>query len=539
MAHLTDRTLQRSDTLRFPWRFSWAQFLSIGIVPFLLLPIIYLIVRAAGVGEDGLAYLLRPRTLQIAGNSLLLMVTVTLSAGVLGTVWAWLTTRTDLPFARFWLIVGLLTMVIPSYLGATTYLSMFGEQGILQSWLEPLGVERLPDIRGFFGAWFTLTLFTYPYVVLTMRAAFLNTDRALDEAGRSLGLAQHEVFRRITLPQLRPALTAGMTLVALYTLSDFGAVATMRFNAFTRAIYLQYTSSFDRERAALLAIMLIAMVLGLLFIERIFRSNQQPNYRAGTGAKRILKKTPLGRWRYPALAFCSVTILIGVVVPLATMVFWLTTRVYIDAVPVDMAELLQNTVSVSVLAALVTTACAIPIAIIAERRPNTINHWIVRLAHVGYVLPGIVIGLSLVFFATQATPSIYQTQIILVLGYTIHFIPLSIGVTRAVLTQINPNLLESARSLGIPKWRSYWRVMLPLARTGILAGSALVFLNVMKELPITLILRPIGFRTLSIRIWESYEEAMLVLIGQPGIWLIFISALALVVILWRDRQENT
>src|SRR5690606_4635797 len=200
-----------------------------------------------GAGEAGLAYLLDGRTLKVISNSLLLTGAVVAAAALIGVPFAWLTARTDLPFRRFWLVAGLLTMVIPSYIGAMMYIAAFGPRGLLQSLLEPFGVQSLPSIYGFWGAWLSITLFTYPYVVLPVRAALLNMDPALDESARSLGMNRWKVFWRVTLPQLRPAMATGMLLTALYTLSDFGAVALMRYDAFTRVIYLQYTSSFDRN----------------------------------------------------------------------------------------------------------------------------------------------------------------------------------------------------------------------------------------------------------------------------------------------------
>jgi iron(III) transport system permease protein len=501
-----------------------------------LLPLAYLVMRAVGAGTEGLDYLLRERTLKIVLNSLVLVVTVTAGATLIGVPFAWLTARTDLPLRRMWLVLGLLTMVVPSYLGAMTYVATFGPKGILQGLLETLiGLERLPDIRGWFGAWLSITLITYPFVVLPVRAALLNTDPALEEAAHGLGLSRWQVFRRVTLPQLRPALAAGMLLSALYALSDFGSVAVMRYNVFTRAIYLQYTSSFNRERAALLALVLIVFTLVLIYLEhRASRKSQ--NYRIGTGAGRQLKVVRLGRWRLPALAFCATLVTIGVLVPVGVLLSWLTGRVMIDSVPVNMPELMLNTVGVSSIAALVVAGVAVPLAMLANNGKRG-NRWLVSLSYTGNVLPGIVIALALVFFAANYLPAWYQTMPVLILGYATRFLPLSVGSTRSALTQINPRLQEAARCLGLQPWQVALKITVPLARSGILAGAALVFLSVMKELPVTLILSPIGMRTFATRIWSVYEEAMLVLIGGPGLLLMAASAVGLFLILWRDKRQ--
>ena len=532
-AHVFHWPIGAKSRLRIPTLF---ECFGILVALLMLLPLAYLLLRAAGAGADGVEYLLRERTLQIIVNSLVLVVTVVGAGVLIGVSFAWLTTRTDLPLRRLWLVLGLLPMVIPSYLGAVTYVAAFGPKGMLQGWLEVLiGLDRLPEIRGWFGAWLALTLFTYPYIVLPVRAALLNTDPALEDAARSLGLNRWQVFRRVTLPQLRPALAAGVLVTALYTLSDFGAVAIMNYNAFTRAIYLQYTSSFNREHAALLALVLVALTLGLLYLEGRINS-QAHNYRAGTGTRRQLRTQRLGRWRWPSLAFCAGLIGLGVLVPVGVLTYWLVSRVRDPRLPADMIELTSNTVAVSGLAALVVAVVAIPLALLAVRYPSRWSRWLVNLSYTGNALPGIVVGLALVFFAANYLPVWYQTVPLLIFGYATRFLPFSLGATRSALTQINPRLEEAARSLGLRPWQVTLRVTVPLARAGILAGAALVFLSSMKELPTTLMLAPIGTRTLATRIWSVQTEAMLSLIGEPGLLLMAASALGLAIILWRDQH---
>ena len=204
-----------------------------------------------------------------------------------------------------------------------------------------------------------------------------------------------------------------------------------------------------------------------------------------------------------------------------------------DQVP--LATLVQNTVGVSVVSALVGSAAALPLALLAVRAASRFDRWLVKLAYAGNVLPGIVIALALVFFASQHMLSLYQTLPLLILGYAIRFLPYSIGATESAFEQINPRFEESARSLGLTAREALLRITVPLARAGILAGLALVFLNVMKELPITLILRPIGFRTFATRIWSAYDEAFLSSIALPGLVLILVSATVLFVILRHEK----
>ncbi len=510
-----------------------AQAVSLAVVAVVMIPIVYLFLGALSAGTDGVDYLIRARTLRIVGNSIALMLSATLLATLIAVPFAWLTSRSDLPWRRTWLVLGLAAMVIPSYLTAVTYAEAFGPKGILQSVLEPFGVERLPGIKGFAGAALTLTVVTFPYIVLPVRAAFLHCDRSLEEAGQSLGLNRWGVFRQIIMPQLRPALSAGMLMTALYCLSDFGAVAVMQFNAFTRAIFIQ-TESYRMDKASVLALLLVGMTMVLLLLHSRMQLRGR-HYRVGTGASRHLEAQPLGKWKAPALLFCASVVFLGVVIPLLVLFSWLVGHTITDPVHVPLTLLLHNTVGVSAIAALVVTLAAFPLALLAARGASHFNRWLVNLAYAGNVLPGIVIALALVMFATQNMLSIYQTLSLLIIGYAIRYLPFSVGATESAFAQINPRYEEAARSLGLSPWAALARITVPLARGGILAGLALVFLNVMKELPTTLILRPIGFRTFATRIWSAYDEAFLSSIALPGLVLILVSALALAIILRREE----
>lgn len=517
------------------WRVNPLRALTLAIIAVVLLPILYLVVRAVGTGADGLAYLLDGRTLAVVWNSLALMVAVMLASALIGVPFAWLTARTNLPLRRFWLIGGMLTMVIPSYIGAMMYIQAFGPRGLLFDLLHPLGVDSIPSIYGFFGAWLAITLFTYPYIVLPVRAALLNTDPALEESARSLGLSRWHVFRRVTLPQLRPALGVGMLLTALYTLSDFGAVALMRYDAFTRVIYSQYTNSFDRSRAALLALVLVGVTVGLLILERKLAAANK-NYRAGTGCQRKHQPVSLGRWTLPALIFCALLVGVGVVTPVGLLIAWIAQAAALgrlDALPLVQPTL--NTAGASAIAALVVGVVALAPAFLAARSTHKRDAWLVQLTYMGNVLPGLVVALAFVFFAANFLPGLYQTLPVLILGYATRFLPLGIGATRSALTQINPRIEEAARGLGLRSAQVLIRVTVPLAKTGILGGMALVFLSAMKELPTTLLLAPTGFATLPVEIWSANASAHFLQIGAPALLLVIVSAFSLVFMLRREK----
>ncbi len=507
--------------------------LSAMIVALVMIPLAYLVLRAGESGAEGIEYLLRPRTLTIFVNSLVLTVVVVAASGVIGVTFAWLTSRAQLPFRRFILVLGLLPMVIPSYIGALTLVAAFSPVGYLQQMLEPLGVRRLPDIYGLFGAAFAITLFTYPYFVLPVRAALLNLDGSIEEAAASLGCSRWEIFRRVVLPALRPSIAAGAVLTALYTLSDFGAVMVMRYSA----IYVAYNSSFDRNRAALLALVLVVCTLCLTWFERR-ATNSIHTYRTGKGMSRSPKQVSLGVWRIPAMVFLGCLIGIGVILPVAILLGWATNPNVSSPINMNMGVASWNAITSSGVTALVVALAAMPLALLAHRSKTGASQTLVGIAYIGNALPGIVIGLALVFFGANAFPVLYQTLPLLVLGYSIRFLPYGIASTRSALSGMSPSLDEAAQSLGLSSWRTLVRVTLPLVGTGIIAGMGLVFLNTMKELPTTLMLAPIGFVTPATRIWMASESGQLALIGQPGLVLIALSCLGLALLLWRDSPKR-
>ena len=232
------------------------------------LPLVYLVFRALDNGPSEVVEVaFRGKTLAVLARSFALAAIVTAASVAVAVPLAWLTVRTDLPGRRAWAILAALPLVVPSYVGGFVLVSVLGPRGFAQGALSPLGVERLPEIYGLPGAALALTLFSYPYVFLTVRGALRGMDPALEEASRSLGSGVLATFFRVTLPQLKPAVVAGALLVALYSLSDFGAVSLLQFDSFSREIYTQYRSAFDRTPAAILALMLVALTAAILALE--------------------------------------------------------------------------------------------------------------------------------------------------------------------------------------------------------------------------------------------------------------------------------
>ena len=498
----------------------------------------YLAVRTLGAGPEAWDLIARPRMLFILLRTLALIASVTAACILLALPLAWLTVRTDLPFRRFWSVALLLPLVIPSYVGGLVVLAALGPRGMLQQVLHPLiGLERLPDINGFPGSFLVLTLLSYPYVLLTIQAAMWRLDPSLEETARALGSNSWTAFRKIIFPLLRPSIAAGGLLVALYTLSDFGAVSLLRYETFTWAIFVQYDSGFDRTLGAVMSLVLVAVALGLVGLEGMTRSRSR-YYRSGEGAARPATVVRLRRWKGPALALCLAVVLAGLALPAAVLLFWLVRGVIAGEPFLLLWGPLRNSLYASALAAVAAVAAALPIAVLTVRFPGLLSALLERVSYVGFALPGIAVALGLVFFGANYALFLYQTLALLVLAYVVLFLPAALGATRASLLQMNPNLEQAARGLGRSPLGVLSTITFPLVRPGILAGAALVFLLTMKELPATLILGPIGFNTLATSVWAATSEAFFARAAAPALLLVLASGLALVFLTQRQQQPS-
>ncbi|MFC6906492.1 iron ABC transporter permease [Halalkalicoccus tibetensis] len=499
------------------------------VIAFLVIsPMFWLLWRASTV-DPARAYglIVSSQTATITLNSVLLMLAVTLFSILLGVPLAVLTTRTDLPYPRFWTVVAALPLVIPSYIGAIAFVSMFGSGGQIDS----LFGMTIPRVDGLRGATFIITLYTYPYVFLTTRAALLSMDSSLVDAARTLNAGRLDAFRRVTLPQIRPGIAAGALLAGLYAISDFGTPAFMGAGVFTSTIYWEF-SGFAVEYAALLALQLIAIVAVVLVIEAGIGSDEDAS--GATGAGGAIR---LGAWKWPAMGFVSLIGIVTLVVPVAIFTNWLVRSVG-DPIPAleFQAEFAANSVYLALLAALVACAFALPVAYYSGRSNSLVARVLERATYVGFAVPGVVIGLALVFLGTRTLPSFYRQGVwLLVFAYVVRFLPQAVGTVRSSVLQVDTATLEAARTLNAGPLETFRRVTLPLILPGVIAGGILVFLTTMKELPMTLMLQPIGMDTLVIVIWGAQNALAYRYAAVPALLLVLISGLTMVVLL---RQEG-
>jgi iron(III) transport system permease protein len=451
------------------------------------LPLVYLVIRATDRGWEGArATLVRPRTVELTIRSLELAAIVTVLTLAIGLSLAWLVTRTDLPLRRAVQVAAGLPLALPSFVSAWSWIGF------------------RPGLAGRSGAVLVLTSISYPYVYLPAMAALRRCDPALEDTARSLGHGRWSVFRRVTFPQVRPAAVGGGLLVGLYVLSDFGAVATMRYQVLTHAIYTSYRASFDRTPAAVLGCVLAALTLLIVMAEHRTRRHHLVA-RVGGGATRSQPVVHLGPWRWPLLAVPATVVGVSLGVPAWGMFRWFS-RGSSRADPAELWTAVGNTLQVSALAAVAVVALVTPVAVLSVRHPGPLARTAERAAYAGHALPGVVIGLSLVFFGIRVVPSLYQRLPLLVVAYVVLFMSLGLGAIQAAVAQVPPSLEDVARTLGRGPMRAWTTVTLRLSAPGLGAAATLVFLTAMKELPAALFLRPTGFDTLSTRLWSHVSS---------------------------------
>ncbi|MCI2956532.1 ABC transporter permease subunit [Agromyces atrinae] len=463
-------------------------------------PIVVLVVQAC-LGRE--AQTVTPaRLVELLGNTLLLALLVVVASSVIGTATALLTQRTTLPGRRVWAVLVAVPLVLPAYVFAVALSGMIGGGGVVTSWLAPFGVDRLPPATGLWAATACLTIVSVPIVHTLVATALARLDPALDESARLLGDRPARVILRVVLPQLRGTLALAACVVSLYVISDFGAVSMLRYDTFTRAIYAQFRGRVDLAPAFALCAVLV-LVAAALIVGQIVLRGRELAVAARARPPRPVALGPAGR--LAGTVFLGLVVLGSTVLPVATLVTWTVRGLVNGAQPGPVIAEAVNALLFAFLAALVTTAIAIPVALAARRR-GALARAIEGVPWVTHSLPHLAIGLAILVLAIAGPAFLYQSVTTLTLAYAVVFLPLAVGAILVALRQIDPRLLEVSRSLGHSSASTAVRVVAPLTRRAVLAGAALVFFAAVHELPVTLLLRPTGSETLAIRVWGAVVE---------------------------------
>ncbi|MBB2493991.1 ABC transporter permease [Aquipseudomonas ullengensis] len=525
--------------------------IAFAIAALVLLPLSVLLLSWQQIDQEIWAHLWATQMPRLLGNTLVLVLGVSVGVVGLGVSLAWLTSLCEFP-GRRWLDWALmLPFAIPAYVLAFVFIGLFDFSGPVQSlareWFGS-GI-RFPRVRSTGGVIVVLVLVFYPYVYLLARGAFLAQGKGLMEAARVLGQSPWQAFWRVALPMARPAIGAGLALAIMETLADFGAVAVFNFDTFTTAIYKTWYGFYSLSSATQLASLLLLAVLLVLYGERRAR-----------GASRPSNERPRGKALYhlhgwkAALAsgWCGLVFACAFVVPLLQLLAWFWQRGRFD-LDERYIGLILHTLSLGGLAALITVVVALLLAFARRQAPTRPIRGAVSLANLGYALPGSVLAVAImlafsyldkqlviplsIWLGGAGQPLLLGSLAALLLAYLIRFMAVAYGPLENSLARIRPSLPEASRILGVGGPRLFLRVYLPLLVPGALSAALLVFVDVLKEMPATLLMRPFGWDTLSVRIFEMTSEGEWARAALPALTLVLVGLLPVIGLIRRSARQ--
>ncbi len=501
-----------------------------------LLPLGFLAVRAFSDLTLTWEIIWRFRTLEIIGETLLLVVAVTALAAILGVALAWVTVRVKLPFGRAVSAALVLPLLFPSFVMAMVMIEIYGTGGVLEGWFNALfGVNQRFAIHGFGGALFVLVMLTYPYFYVTARATMLRLDYQLENVAQSAGHGVWGTFRRSVLPFLKSGLLFSGVLVALYTLSDFGVVALLRQTTFTTVIYQQLESSVNLSLTAGLSVLLTVLAATIAFAAGVF-GDGRVQYRVSPAAARppTLFGGRFAVWG--GTIFCLFVILVALAAPFTVLIGWLVGNID-GASFMALTGSMLGTLAAFAAGTALTVVAAYPIAAYVATSNGFVARMLTALFQIGYGVPSIVIALAIVLVGIHLVPVLYQSLIGMAIAYAIVFLPVAIGFLVTAIRQTDPRFVEAARSLGSSRRRIFFNIRLPLLAQGFFGAIVMVGVLIMKELPIALLLSPIGFKTLATSIWSSAEESFFSQAALAAIFLVLISLPFVYLFVRRGRQH--
>jgi len=536
--------------LSFPVQRRWYP-ITFAVASLVLLPLSILAFSWHEVDLEIWSHLWSTQMPRLLGNTLTLVLGVGFGVTLLGVSLAWLTALCEFP-GRRWLDWALmLPFAVPAYVLAFVFIGLLDFSGPVQTlareWFGS-GI-RFPRVRSTGGVILVLVLVFYPYVYLLARSAFLAQGRGLMEAARVLGQSPWQAFWRVALPMARPAIGAGLALALMETLADFGAVSVFNFDTFTTAIYKTWYGFFSLGSAAQLASLLLLAVMLVLYGERRARGAARPaSERARAGALYRLR----GVKAFAATFWCGLVFACAFVIPVLQLLAWLWQRGRFD-LDERYVGLIVRSLSLGALAALITVAVALLLAFARRQAPVRAVRGAVGLANLGYALPGSVLAVSIMlafsyldrelvvplsgWLGGAGKPILLGSLGALLLAYLIRFMAVAFGPLESSLARIRPSLPQASRSLGVGGPALFLRIYLPLLVPGALSAALLVFVDVLKEMPATLLMRPFGWDTLAVRIFEMTSEGEWARASLPALTLVLVGLLPVILLIRRSARR--
>ncbi len=474
---------------------------------------------------------------QVLKNTAILLLMVTVISGTIGTALAWLTSMYRFPGQRFFSWALMLPLAMPAYVLAFVTVGIVDFSGPLQTALRDFGVTTaIPSVRNVWGAGLILSLAFYPYVYLLARQAFLSQGRRAIEAGQMLGLSRGRVFFRLALPQALPWVIGGLLLASMETLADFGAVSVFNVDTFTTAIYKAWFGFFSLTTAAQLAALLIGVVFIVVLFEQYWQAKRGNIITQGSSQRFEVSKPA----KLAMTLLCTLVFLIAFLIPFAQLIYWTAANFQQDF-DARYIDFVTNSLMIASITTAFIAVLAIMIAWIKRQYPDKSTKLMTTLANLGYVVPGTVLAVGifipiawldnkLIAYGITSTQFLSGSVIVMLLALSTRFMTVSFQPVDRQLQRLTVNQEAAAKLLSDSPFQRWRQVMLPVLSPGVLTGLLMGFVEVMKEMPITLMTRRQGWDTLAVRVFEMTSEGMwgraalpsllIVLVGLIPVWIL-------------------
>ena len=512
---------------------------------FMLVPILIVLLSWTQPVADIWTHMRQYVLPQVLKNTVILLLMVTLISGVIGTALAWVTSMYRFPGQRFFAWALMLPLAMPAYVLAFVTVGIVDFSGPLQTALRESGfTTAIPSVRNVWGAGLVLSLAFYPYVYLLARQAFLSQGRRAIEAGQMLGLSRSKVFFRLALPQALPWVIGGLLLASMETLADFGAVSVFNVDTFTTAIYKAWFGFFSLTTAAQLAALLIGVVFIVVLFEQYWQAKRGNTITQGS-SKRFEASKP-AKWGMALL--CTLVFLIAFLIPFLQLLYWTTLNFQQDF-DARYIDFVTNSLMIASMTTIFIAFLAIIIAWVKRQYPDKSTKLMTTLANLGYVVPGTVLAVGifipiawldnqLIAFGITSTQFFSGSVIVMLLALSTRFMTVSFQPVDRQLQRLTVNQEAAAKLLSDSPYQRWRQVMLPVLSPGVLTGLLMGFVEVMKEMPITLMTRRQGWDTLAVRVFEMTSEGMWGRAALPSLLIVLVGLIPVWVLLRQSDKQG-
>ena len=512
---------------------------------FMLVPILIVLLSWTQPVADIWTHMRQYVLPQVLKNTVILLLMVTLISGIIGTALAWVTSMYRFPGQRFFAWALMLPLAMPAYVLAFVTVGIVDFSGPLQTALREFGfTTAIPSVRNVWGAGLVLSLAFYPYVYLLARQAFLSQGRRAIEAGQMLGLSRSKVFFRLALPQALPWVIGGLLLASMETLADFGAVSVFNVDTFTTAIYKAWFGFFSLTTAAQLAALLIGVVFIVVLFEQYWQAKRGNTVSQGS-SQRFEASKP-AQWGMALL--CMLVFLIAFLIPFLQLLYWTALNFQQDF-DARYIYFVTNSLMIASMTTIFIAFLAVIIAWVKRQYPDKSTKLMTTLANLGYVVPGTVLAVGifipiawldnqLIAFGITSTQFLSGSVIVMLLALSTRFMTVSFQPVDRQLQRLTVNQEAAAKLLSDSPYQRWRQVMLPVLSPGVLTGLLMGFVEVMKEMPITLMTRRQGWDTLAVRVFEMTSEGMWGRAALPSLLIVLVGLIPVWVLLRQSDKQG-